>query len=223
MSAASKSTTTESLDSSLFQAFSLGDIKEVQSAPDNKPPNMEDTIEGRYASVLFTSASTESALYTIYEDITYLQSLYKNSETFRNFTQNAGVGLKEITQFNEALKSVGDFHPITYKFIEVLAENKRLNYISAIADKYQKLYKELNREEKITIISAEALNSGEQAEVLAALQANPQNQGKQFQLDFTVDASIKGGLQMYTETEFMDMSLSTRLSTLRSEISKLVE
>lgn len=141
MSAASKSTTTESLDSSLFQAFSLGDIKEVQSAPDNKPPNMEDTIEGRYASVLFTSASTESALYTIYEDITYLQSLYKNSETFRNFTLNAGVGLKEITQFNAALKSVGDFHPITYKFIEVLAENKRLNYISAIADKYQKLYK----------------------------------------------------------------------------------
>lgn len=59
--------------------------------------------------------------------------------------------------------------------------------------------------------------------MLAALQANPQNQGKQFQLDFTVDASIKGGLQMYTETEFMDMSLSTRLSTLRSEISKLVE
>lgn len=184
---------------------------------------MEDTIEGRYASVLFTSASTEGALYTIYEDITYLQSLYKNSETFRNFTMNAGVGLKEITQFNEALRSVGDFHHITYKFIEVLAENKRLNYISAIADRYQKLYKELNREEKITIISAEALNSSEQAEVLAALQANPQNQGKQFQLDFTVDPTIRGGLQMYTETEFMDMSLSTRLTTLRSEISKLVE
>ena len=71
---------------------------------------MEDTIEGRYASVLFTSASTEGALYTIYEDITYLQSLYNNSETFRNFTMNAGVGLKEITQFNDALKSVGDFH-----------------------------------------------------------------------------------------------------------------
>ena len=221
MSAASKSTTTESLDSSLFQAFSLGDIKEVQSAPDNKPPNMEDTIEGRYASVLFTSASTESALYTIYEDITYLQSLYKNSETFRNFTQNAGVGLKEITQFNEALKSVGDFHPITYKFIEVLAENKRLNYISAIADKYQKLYKELNREEKITIISAEALNSGEQAEVLAALQANPQNEGKQFTIDYEIDETIMGGLQMYTESEFMDMSLSSRLDRIQSECEKL--
>lgn len=213
----------ETVAKELYEPFSLGDIKEITSAPNHKAPTMEDTIEGRYASVLFTSASVDGALYTILEDITYLQTILKNSETFRNFTRNAGVGMKEINLFNDALKEVAEFHPITYRFIEVLAENKRLNYLSAIADKYQKLYKELNREEKITIISAEALNSGEQGEVLAALQANPQNQGKQFILDFTVDETIKGGLQMYTETEFMDMSLSTRLTTLRSEISKLVE
>lgn len=136
---------------------------------------------------------------------------------------NAGVGAKEMNLFNDALNSIGTFHPVTIKFLEVLAENKRLVFISGIADRYQKLYKELNREEKITIISAEALNSSEQAEVLAALQANPENQGKQFLLDFTIDPSIKGGLQMYTETEFMDMSLSTRMTTLRSEIAKLVE
>lgn len=149
--------------------------------------------------------------------------MYKNSETFKEFTQNAGVGAKEITLFNQALSSVADFHPLTMKFLEVLAENKRLTFISGIADRYQKLYKELNREEKITIISAEELNDSERGEVLSALQANPQNQGKQFQLDFTVDATIKGGLQMYTETEFMDMSLATRLSVLKQEIGKLVE
>lgn len=81
----------------------------------------------------------------------------------------------------------------------------------------------MNREEKITIISAEELNDSERAEVLSALEANPQNQGKQFQLDFTIDPTIKGGLQMYTETEFMDMSLATRLGVLKSEIGRLVE
>lgn len=118
-------------------------------------------MEGRYAAVLFTSASTEEALFTVYEDVVYLQALYKNSETFRNFTQNAGVGAKEISQFNEALKSIGDFHPTTLKFLEVLAENKRLVFINGIADRYQKLYKELNREEKITVISAESLTGSE--------------------------------------------------------------
>jgi len=58
---------------------------------------------------------------------------------------------------------------------------------------------------------------------LSALQANPENAGKDFQLDFTVDETIKGGLQMYTETEFMDMSLSSRLDKVKSEVYKLVE
>jgi len=207
----------------LFGAFSLGDIPHVESAPDNKPPSVDDTMEGRYAAVLFTSASQEGALYTVLEDVVYLQALFKNSEACRNFTQNAGVGAKEIALFNEGLKSIGDFHATTLKFLEVLAENKRLVFLNGIADRYQKLYKELNREEKITIISAETLTTDMQDEVLAALKANPQNSGKQFNLEFTIDPTIKGGLQMYTETEFMDMSLATRVNTLRGEIARMVE
>ena len=64
----------------------------------------------------------------------------------------------------------------------------------SIADKYIKLYKTLNKEEKITIISAEDLSQGEKDEVLDALKANPQNEGKEFILDFSVDSTIQGGL-----------------------------
>jgi len=198
-------------------------MKQISSTPGNKPPSQEDTIEGRYASVLFSSASSEEALFTIYEDITYIKQLYDNSESFKDFTMNAGVGAKEIGLFNDALKSLGDFHPLTIRFLEVLAENKRLIYISGIAQRYQKLYQQFNKEEKITIISATELNSSEQGEVLAALKANPQNDGKEFTLDFTVDVSIKGGLQMYTETEFMDMSLVSRVERLRGEVHKMLD
>ena len=49
------------------------------------------------------------------------------------FTQNAGVGAKEIRLFNDALQSVGTFNPVTIRFLEVLAENKRLSYVSGIS------------------------------------------------------------------------------------------
>ena len=99
----------------------------------------------------------------------YLSELYANSESFQMFTLNAGVGLKEIRLFNTGLQETGDFSKVTIRFIEVLAENKRLMYIKQIADKYSKLYQQFNKEEKITVISAHRLSADEEQQVLAAL------------------------------------------------------
>lgn len=198
-------------------------MKKIQSTPDHQPPSKEDTIPGRYASVLFTTASQEGALYDVYEDMKFLGELYANSESFQMFTLNAGVGVKEIKLFNTGLQETGDFHKVTLRFIEVLAENKRLMFIKEVAEKYGKLYQQFNKEEKITVISAYQLNQDEENQVLRSLKANPQNQGKEFVIEFKVDESILGGLQMYTESEFMDMSLSSRVDRLNQEIQKMVD
>lgn len=65
---------------------------------------------------------------------------------------------------------MADFHPLTIKFLEILAESKRLVYIKGISERYLKLYAQVNKEEKITIISHKELNDSERSEVLAALQ-----------------------------------------------------
>ncbi len=88
----------------------------------------------------------------------FLGELYANSESFQLFTQNAGVGVKEIRLFNASLQEAGDFNKVTIRFIEVLAENKRLMFIKEVAEKYAKLYQQFNKEEKITIISAYRLS-----------------------------------------------------------------
>merc|ERR1712086_167391 len=100
-------------------------------------------------------------LFAIFEDVAYLSALYKNSDSFSMFTKNTGVGAREIKDFNAALESVADFNPLTMKFLEVLAENKRLSLIGEICTRFIKLYQLLNKEEKITIISAVDLNSSE--------------------------------------------------------------
>ena len=168
----------------LFTPFTLGDINVVKSTPDNKAPPGEDTIEGRYAGVLFSSASEKEALFDVYEDMMYIRELYTHSESFRLFTQNVGVGVKEIKLLNAALLETAPFHPTTMHFLTVLAENKRLDCIAEIALKYKKLYSLFNKEEKITIISAEELTADQKNDVLAALRANPSNEGKAFTLEY---------------------------------------
>jgi F-type H+-transporting ATPase subunit O len=120
----------------LFNPFSIGSINKVNSTPNDKAPSQEDTIEGRYAGVLFTTASSRQALYDVYEDMMYLSELYTHSESFRLFTENQGVGPKEIKLLNKALLETAPFNDTTMKFLEVLAENKRLIYIKQIAIKY---------------------------------------------------------------------------------------
>lgn len=209
------------LDKSLFNAFSVGDVKVVESAPDNKAPSYEDSIEGRYANVLFTTASHKAALFHVYEDLMYLKELYTHCESFRLFTENGGVGMHEIIKLNQALQSIAPFSDVTIHFLTVLAENKRLYSLKDVAEKYQKLYQQFNKEEKITIISAETLNGEQQSQVLAALKANPHNAGKEFTIEYQVDPSIQGGLQMYTESEFMDMSIASRMMRINEEVAKL--
>jgi F-type H+-transporting ATPase subunit O len=193
----------------------------VDSTPDNQPPSREDTIEGRYASVLFTYASQEKQLYAVFEDMKYLQELFAHCETFRMFTENQGVGEKEILALNDALRETAPFSEVTLKFLEVCATNKRLVFISGIADRYAKLYQEFNKEEKVTIISAKELTAKQKEDVVAALRANPDNAGKDFTVDYSVDDTILGGLQMYTESEFMDMSLASRLTRLSEEVKTM--
>lgn len=96
----------------------------MTNTPDNKAPSYEDTIEGRYANVLFTTASHKKALYDVYEDMMYLSELYTHSEVFRLFTENAGVGAKEITLLNKALLETAPFHETTIHFLKVLAEKQ---------------------------------------------------------------------------------------------------
>lgn len=128
------------LDKSLFSPFSTGDMKQINSVPNHKPPTQEDTIEGRYASVLFTTASQQESLFAIYEDISFIKEMYDNSETFRLFTMNGGIGKREMTKFNEGLMSIAEFNPLTIKFLVILAENKRLVYIHGISTRFLKLY-----------------------------------------------------------------------------------
>jgi F-type H+-transporting ATPase subunit O len=95
-------------------------------------------------------------------------------------------------------------------------------YVNEIAKKYIKTYLLLTKEEKITIISAQELTPDEKSQVKTALEENPENEGKTFIIDYTVNPVIKGGLQMYTESKFMDLSLASRIDKIKDEFSKLI-
>ena len=49
---------------------------EIKSVPGHKPPSYEDTVQGKYAGVLFSIASQTESLYAVLEDMKYFKDLY---------------------------------------------------------------------------------------------------------------------------------------------------
>lgn len=106
--------------------------------------------------------------------------------------------------------------------MDLLGKNKRFMYVNEISKKYVKMYLLLTKEEKITIFSAQELTETERNQVKKALEENPENEGKTFIIDYSVNPTIKGGLQMYTESKFMDLSLGSRLDKIKDELNKMI-
>jgi len=65
-----------------------------------------------------------------------------------------------------------------------LIDNKRVDLLPKILDKYVEFYRILNKEENITIISAEELSNEERERVRDSLQKS--NKGVNFTLKFEV-------------------------------------
>jgi F-type H+-transporting ATPase subunit O len=152
----------------------------------------------------------------------YINNLYENIESFRIFADNSGLNAAQIYSFVQEMGTCGEFCETTLKFCDLVGKNKRFMYINEIAKKYIRTYLMLTKEEKITIISAQELTDSEKQDVKNALMSNPENEGKTFIIDYSINPSIIGGLQMYTENKFMDLSLSSRLDKIKDEVNKLV-
>jgi F0F1-type ATP synthase delta subunit len=106
--------------------------------------------------------------------------------------------------------------------MDLLGKNKRFMYINDVSKKYCRSYLLLTKEEKINIISSIELSDIEKQQVKTALESNPENEGKTFIIDYSVNSNIIGGLQMYTENKFMDLSLSSRLDKIKDEVNRML-
>ncbi|EGR28242.1 ATP synthase delta subunit precursor, putative [Ichthyophthirius multifiliis] len=202
----------------IFNLNSQQSQNQIQSVEGNKPPQVEDSIQGKYAGVLFQSASSQSVLHLVADDMKYFQELNQESEVFRQFLSNVSLKRTEQRQILEALGK-DSFSEVTNNLLETLVENKRLDQLPKVAEKYIEYYRILNKQESITIISAKELNQEEKDKVEDGLKRG--NQGVQFTVTYQVDSSILGGLQMYSGKNFLDCSLLSRINKLKSEIIKI--
>lgn len=166
---------------------------------------------GRYAPALFALASEQKKLAAVESDLMKLKRALAESADLKAMTLNPllsrEAAKKTIALAAKSMKLDG----LTANMLGVLAQNRRLDQLAAVADAFQALASDHRGEVSAQVTSAHALNA---AQVTALKKQLKTKVGRDVAVDLRVDPAILGGLIVKIGSQMIDSSIKTRLDTL---------
>jgi len=167
-------------------------------------------IEGRYSAALFSAASKKKALDTVEGDLKKLQGAMKSDARFSQFLLDPTVKTPlKIDGLTGAAKKLG-FNDLTKNLLFALAENNRVGYLDAVVSSFGTLMAAHRGEVVCSVTTAKPLDAAMKKEVEGAVKGFLKGNQKAL-INYSVDASIIGGMVISVGDKFCDMSMSSKL------------
>lgn len=170
-------------------------------------------VASRYASSLIDVAAQAGVLEAVQSDLNSLEKTMQNSQDFSAFVENPVHGADRQMAAIREIAQRGKFHQVTANFLCVLAENRRLNILSAIFAAFHREIAKRNNEIEAFVKTAHALSAAQEQKLAQEL-AN--RTGKNVRLFIEVDQSLLGGMVVTIGSRMIDTSVQTQLSRLKN-------
>jgi len=174
----------------------------------------------RYAEALLTAAKNENALPAVLEEMQFLS---------REFSRSANVFYAPVFSVREQIATVeyvlnDKFHPLTKRFICMLASMRRLGGICRINDVFVKLALKEMKQIDLHITVFEDTTPEMEAELVQAACDKglfDSEYRENVTSHITVDKSLLGGFVMVCDGISWDCSLRTRFADMSKAIRKI--
>ncbi|OGF51568.1 MAG: ATP synthase F1 subunit delta [Candidatus Firestonebacteria bacterium GWA2_43_8] len=172
------------------------------------------TIAKKYALALYEISKEENKIEEIKETVSNI-ALSTDNRAYRAFS-NPKITLKEKEAeikrvFGEKLSKE------MVSFLTLLVEKKRFIYFTEIAAEFKHIYDENHGFKTAGIKSAFALSEEQKARVTSALEKRYKSR---FLVEYSVEASLLGGMIITIGTEMYDGSLKNRLAEIGNLLLK---
>ena len=165
-------------------------------------------IAARYASALFDIADERHVLDQVAADLETLKSLLSaNAEltgALRNPTFDSAQQGRAIAEIGKAAK----LSPVVLSFLGVLAKNRRLFAIEAVADAFLADLARRRGQMTVDVTSAQPLTDDQSARLTEKLN---QTLAAKVRINAKVDPSLLGGLVVKIGSKLIDSSIRTKL------------
>ncbi|NKB25232.1 MAG: ATP synthase F1 subunit delta [Kiritimatiellae bacterium] len=168
----------------------------------------------RYARALFNLARETDHLETVQRDLHGIQSLLAETPLFANFMEYPLIPTEQRIRILRELFGK-KIHQITFNFLLLLEEKRRLGLLSSIADFFENLYYQLKGILKVQITVAASFPDAQIASIRDKLKSLL---NKNIEPVIAENPAFIGGFKVKVADMIYDTSLSTQLETFRQKL-----
>jgi F-type H+-transporting ATPase subunit delta len=170
--------------------------------------NASPIIAARYASALFDIADERHALDQIEGDLQTLKRLLADNADLRGALRNPMFSSHDQGKAVAEIGKAAGLSPVILSFLGVLARNRRLFALDAIADAFLAELARRRGQMSVDVTSAQPLTA-EQTERLT--EKLNQTLAAKVKVNAKVDPSLLGGLVVKIGSKLIDSSIRTKL------------
>jgi F-type H+-transporting ATPase subunit delta len=171
----------------------------------------EGGLAGRYANAVFELAQDHKAVDAVSTDLASLRRAIETSPDLARLVRSPVFSAEDHAKALKAILEKMGAHPLTVKFVLLLAQKRRLFVVNQIITAYERLVAKSRGETEAEVTSARHLNDSEIAELKSVLKSKL---GKEPRLHSRIDPTLLGGLIIKVGSRMIDSSLRTKLEGL---------
>jgi F-type H+-transporting ATPase subunit delta len=173
-------------------------------------------LSKRYAKALFDESVSSGSLDAIYADLGLIDSTLKSSRELKAVFKSPVIkNHKKQTIISQIFD--GKVNTLTQKFLQLIIQESRDNFISEIIASFFKLYNETKGISEVTVTTATELDNASEQKIVSFIKAT--SGYPNVKINKKIDTSILGGFVVDFGGKLYDNSVRYKLRKIEKEIS----
>lgn len=172
-------------------------------------------IPNRYARALYKLALENGDDGRVYDEMKALDNSYQAAAGLKKAVGNPFLPIDEKMSLLCSAAQSSDSGS-TARFMRLVVEKNRVDFLRAIARAYLKLYRERHDIARVEVITAAAMPQDEIDKILAMVTRTLGN--KKLELTTTVNPTLIGGFVVNIDDKELDASVKTQIDKLRLKL-----
>ncbi len=170
------------------------------------------SLAGRYAVALYDLASDQKAVESVASDFAALKAMLAASPDMRRLVRSPALTPDQQIKGLSAVMQQAGLSGLLQQFVGVLARNRRLFALDAMADAYRAEVARRRGEIEAKVTVARPLTEAQDSALTDALKAAV---GSKVQISKSVDPNLLGGVIVRVGSRMIDNSIRSKIDRLQ--------